>query len=198
MKSILQNELMISHSMAHLIFPKLGSVAVELFALWNTNWHVQLSNAKFERRTLRECMTPVITIKSSSTSWIINTRYAQGKQKMFKVPVARPFEVAVNPLFSLIACLLASLHSDSAPPRVCGSAGEARVCHLHARSIFLSHSLTRGCVFYKFSSSKNNERARHVLSGKRTWHYFSTARWCTHECASARYILLHHKAAKQQ
>lgn len=109
---------------------------------------------------------------------------------MFKVPAARPFEVAVNPLFSLITCLLASLHSDSAPPRVCGSAGEARVCHLHARSIFLTHSLTGGCVFYKFSSSKNNERARHVLSGKRTWHYFSTVRddALMSACASARDI----------
>lgn len=109
---------------------------------------------------------PVMTIKSSSTSWIINTRYAQGKQKMFKVPVARPFEVAVNPLF--LRCFILTAR------RVCGS-GEARVCHLHARSIFLTLCAARIYVY-----SINSHLARRIMSARdtysvsiRTWHYFS-------------------------
>lgn len=126
-----------------------------------------------------------MTIKSSSTSWIINTRYAQGKQKMFKVPVARPFEVAVNPLF--LRCLRVSSFWQRAEFAVLARR-ECVTC-THAASSSLSAPRVYICIFYKFSSSKkNNERARHVLCEHPYVALLQRARWCTHECAHLRFI----------
>lgn len=83
--------------------------------------------------------------------------------------------------FSLSSLSLASLHSDSAESLRFwrgASVSPARTQHLPHSPVY---------VFYKFSSSKNNERARHVLSGKSYVALLQRARWCTHECAHLRF-----------
>jgi hypothetical protein len=64
---------------------------------------------------------------------------------------------------SLSHLSLASLHSDSRREFAVLARRECVTC-THAAS-----SSPLGCVFYKFSSSKNNERARHVLTGRQPY-----------------------------